>query len=77
MADGLFQMQRAIINYLNSKQKNEKSVGAVQGTYQNGRVLIENKTYYSDLAVDMPLRNGDRVWCLIADNNTTAVIVGA
>lgn len=77
MADGLFQMQRAIINYLNSKQKKGESTGAVQGIYNDGRVLIGNKTYYSDLAIDMPLQNGDRVWCLVADNNSTAVIVGA
>lgn len=76
MADGLFQMQQAIIRYLNSKQPKEKSVGAVQGIYKNGKILIGNKSYYADIAVDMPVKDGDSVWCLIADNKTTAVIVG-
>ena len=76
MADGLFQMQRAIINYINSKQSKEKNSGAVQGTYKNGKVTIGNKTYYADIVVDMPVQDGDSVWCLVADNKSTAVIVG-
>ena len=81
MASGaLGRMQRAVVNYLNSRttsnSSNAKLNTAVQGKFSNGKVLIGNRNYPADLAVDMPVKDGDYVWCVIDDSGTVAVIVG-
>ena len=76
----LLKMQRAITTYINKKISNtttgSKTNAAVQGKFSNGKVLIGNVNYNADLAVDIPVKNGDTVWCVIDDSNSTAVIVG-
>ena len=77
----LLKMQRAITTYINKKISNAtnntgKTNAAVQGKFSNGKVLIGNVNYNADLAVDIPVKNGDTVWCVIDDSNSTAVIVG-
>ena len=74
----LNRMQRAVLNYFNSRSTSGtiKQNTAVQGTFSNGKVLIGNKNYPADLAVDMPIRNGDVVWCVVDDSGSVAVIVG-
>lgn len=81
MLSGAFgRMQRAVISYINSQNtsnSNDTKINtAVQGKFSNGKVLIGNKNYPADLAVDMPIKDGDYVWCVIDDSGTVAVIVG-
>ena len=81
MLSGAFgRMQRAVISYLKSRNtgsnNNTKLNTAVQGKFSNGKVLIGNRNYPADLAVDMPVKEGDYVWCVIDDSDSIAVIVG-
>ena len=80
VSGALGRMQRAVVNYLNSRSlnnsNNTKLNAAVQGKFSNGKVLIGNRNYPADLAVDMPVKDGDYVWCVIDDSDTVAVIVG-
>lgn len=74
----LNRLQRAVINYVNSRNNtNQKSNNtAVQGRITGGKIMVGNKSYNADLAVDMAVFDGDTVWCVIDDSGTTAVIVG-
>ena len=79
MSGALGRMQRAVVKYVNSRgtgSSNNKLNTAVQGKFSNGKVMIGNRTYPADLAVDMPVKDGDYVWCVIDDSDTIAVIVG-
>ena len=79
VSGALGRMQRAVVKYVNSRgtgSSNNKLNTAVQGKFSNGKVLIGNRNYPADLAVDMPVKDGDYVWCVIDDSDTIAVIVG-
>ena len=80
LSASLSRMQRAVISYLKSRNtgsnNSTKLNTAVQGKFSNGKVLIGNRNYPADLAVDMPVKDGDYVWCVIDDSDTIAVIVG-
>ena len=76
MNNDLVRMQKAISNYVGKKISQKNKNAAVQGKFSNGKILIGNKNYFADLAVDMPVKDGDTFWCLISDDKTTAVIVG-
>lgn len=78
MSGALGRMQRAVVKYVTSRGtgSNNKLNTAVQGKFSNGKVLIGNRNYPADLAVDMPVKDGDYVWCVIDDSDTIAVIVG-
>ena len=80
VSGALGRMQRAVISYIKSRNTGSsddtKLNTAVQGKFSNGKVLIGNRNYPADLAVDMPVKDGDYVWCVIDDSDTIAVIVG-
>ena len=68
-------MNRAIIDYINSKipkDQNKAKVGTVSGS----RVVIGNKSYGFIPTVDMYFGDGDRVACIIPDNFSAAAVVG-
>lgn len=76
MSVNFFAMNRAIINYINSKIPKDRN-NAVRGTYQgNSKVLIGNKTYEADLVSDMVYSKGDSVYCLLPDSGYKAAVVG-
>ncbi|MBQ4495119.1 MAG: hypothetical protein II968_05060 [Selenomonadaceae bacterium] len=76
MSVNFFAMNRAIINYINSKIPKDRN-NAVKGTYQgDNKVLIGNKSYDADLVSDMVYSKGDSVYCLLPDSGYTAAIVG-
>ena len=69
-------MNRAIVNYIDSKipkVRNSATVGIYCG---NNKVLIGSKTYEADLVSDMVYSKGDSVYCLLPDSGYTAAIVG-
>ena len=49
---------------------------AKRGVVSGGCVTIGNKLYPYYPAVDMYFEDGDSVWCIVADDNRTAVVVG-
>lgn len=68
-------MQQAIMTYINSKiPKNPNT--AHRGTISGGRVVIENKSYPYDPAVDIYFGEGDGVYCLLPDKGNIAAVVG-
>lgn len=69
-------MNRAILNYVDSKIPKDRN-NAVKGFYRgNSQVLIGNKTYDADLVSDMVYSIGDSVFCLLPDSGYKAAIVG-
>lgn len=71
-------MQNAVKNYLRkvaeSKTSNNNG-GVVQGKIQGSNILVGNKSYPYEPAVDVYYKDGDSVWCLLTTGNN-AVIVG-
>lgn len=68
-------MKQAVINYVRRnlpRDENQAKIGTISG----GRILIGNKNYRYDTAVDMSLQNGDSVCCLTPGSGNKAVIVG-
>ena len=75
MAVSFSAMNRAILDYINSKIPKDKNC-AVKGTYYGDSVLIGNKSYQADEVSDMLYSRGDTVYCILPDSGTTAAIVG-
>ena len=76
MSTNFFAMNRAIINYIDSKIPKNRN-NAVRGIYRgNNQVLIGNKTYEADLVSDMVYSRGDSVYCLLPDSGYKAAVVG-
>lgn len=68
-------MQSSIIQYIrNNLPKDENN--ARTGTIRGNRVLIGNKSYSYNTAVDMAIFDGDTVYCLIPNSGNTAAVVG-
>lgn len=68
-------MQAAIIRYIRAnipKDPNRALVGTVKGK----RVVIQNKSYVYDPAVDIFFQDGDNVYCLLPNGSNVAAIVG-
>ena len=68
-------MQSAVISYIRAnipKDTNRAYVGTVKGK----RVIIQNKSYAFDPAVDIFFQDGDRVYCLLPNGSNIAAIVG-
>lgn len=68
-------MNRAILNYINSKLPKDKN-NALIGTVFSGRVMLGNKSYPYTPAVDMFFGDGDRVACILPDGSNRAFVVG-
>ena len=73
----LSNMQRAVSNLVYTaiikRTDNQK---AKRGIIHGGSVTIGNKVLSYYPAVDMFFKDGDAVWCIIADNGGMAVVVG-
>ena len=68
-------MQRAIINYINSKIP--KDINRAQtGTVKGDSILIGNKKYRADYINDMFYQDGDSVVCLLPQGGNFAAVVG-
>lgn len=75
LAANFSEMNRAILNYIDSKipkDTNQAHIGIVNGN----RVVINNKTYSYTPTVDMFFTDGYRVACLLPENSNTAAVVG-
>lgn len=68
-------MQQAILRYIDSKIPKDTN-RAFSGTVQGNRVLIGNRSYNYDPAVDSYFGNGDKVYCLLPNSGYTAAVVG-
>jgi len=55
---------------------NRPDVNAIQGQYLGDSVLVNGRTYPSDLAVDQDINYGDYVWVVISDDGI-GVVVGS
>ena len=77
MAVNLSGMKAAVSNMVfTAIEKRTENQKAKRGVISGGRVTVGNKTLPYYAAVDMYFKDGDNVWCIIADNGATAVIVG-
>ncbi len=68
-------MNRAILNYINSKipkDTNRAQIGVVDGS----RVVIGNKSYSYIPTVDMYFGTGSRVACILPEGYNSAAVVG-
>ena len=74
MAD-FSEMNRAIINYNDSKIPKDKNL-AQKGIVQGDRVIIGNKSYSYTPTVDMYFGTGSRVACILPENSNSAAVVG-
>ena len=75
MAINYSAMNRAIIDYINSKipkDQNKAHIGTVSGNH----VIIGNTSYSYTPAVDLYFGDGDKVACIRPENTTKAVVVG-
>ena len=68
-------MNRAIINYVNSRLPKDKN-RTVKGILSGDNVIIGNKKYYADMVSDMYYRNGDEVYCLLPESGYKVAVVG-
>ena len=75
MAADYSEMNRAIINYINSKIPKDKNKAQI-GTVRGNSVFIGNCSYGYVPAVDLYFGDGDKVACILPDNTTEAVVVG-
>lgn len=74
-SSAILTMQNAIISYINAhipKDPNQAHIGTINGN----RVVIANKSYAYDPAVDIFFQNGDKVYCLLPNGSNIAAIVG-
>ncbi len=74
-ASSISAMQRAIINYINSRIP-ETPNRAHKGTISGKRVIIGNKSYPYDPVVDTYFSDGDAVYCILPDSGSIAAVVG-
>ena len=73
--NNLFSMQKAIIDYINSKIPKDPNKAHI-GTFRKGMVTIGSETFSAIPVVDLRFDDGDRVACLRPENSNDAVIVG-
>lgn len=74
-SNAILSMQSAIIRYIRAnipKDPNRAHIGVVKGN----RVIIQNKSYAYDPAVDIFFQDGDSVYCLLPNGSNIAAIVG-
>ena len=70
-------MKNAVSNMVaNTIYLQTQNMKAKRGTVRGGTVTIGNKVLPFTAAVDMYFEDGDSVWCIVADDNRTAVVVG-
>ena len=75
LSSSISTMQAAIIRYIRAnipKDPNRAHIGTINGN----RVVIGNKSYAYDPAVDIFFQNGDKVYCLLPNGSNVAAIVG-
>ena len=75
MAANFSEMNRAILNYINSKipkDTNQAQIGVVNGN----RVVINNESYAYTPTVDMYFGEGSRVACILPEKSNVAAVVG-
>ena len=75
MAANFSEMNRAILNYIDSKIPKDTNQ-AQKGVVQGNRVVIGNKSFSYTPTVDMYFGDGSRVACIIPDKSNNAAVVG-
>ncbi|BAL82847.1 hypothetical protein SELR_11390 [Selenomonas ruminantium subsp. lactilytica TAM6421] len=70
-------MKSAVSNYVTQTiLAQTERMKAKRGVVHGGRVVIGDSVYPYTTAVDIYFKDGDAVWCILADNKRTAVVVG-
>ena len=75
MAINFSAMNRAIINYINSKIPKDTNKAQI-GTVSGNRMVIGNTSYGYIPPVDMYFGEGSRVACILPDKSNLAAVVG-
>ena len=75
MAANYSAMNRAIIDYINSKIPKDQNKAHI-GTVRGNSVVIGNKTYPYYPTVDLYFGDGDKVACLLPENTSEVAVVG-
>ena len=75
MAINFSAMNRAIINYINSKIPKDTNTAQI-GTVSGNRIVIGNKSYGYIPTVDMYFGESSRVACILPDKSNLAAVVG-
>ena len=75
MAANFSAMNRAILDYINSKIPKDTNKAQI-GTISGDRVLIGSKSYSFTPTVDMYFGDKSRVACILPDKANYAAVVG-
>ena len=75
MAVNFSAMNRAIVDYINSKIPKDTNAAHV-GTVKGNRVIVGNKSYPYTPTVDMYFGDNSRVACILPNNANYAAVVG-
>ena len=68
-------MKRAVIDYINANIPEDTNYAHI-GTVKGNRVVIGNKSYAYDPAVDMYFGDGSEVYCILPNECNSAAVVG-
>lgn len=71
----ILEMQQAIINFIRACLP-EIPNNARRGVVRGNRVVIGNKSYPYDPAVDLYFGEGSGVYCILPDQGNIAAVVG-
>ena len=74
-AESFLRMQQAIINFIKACLP-EIPNNARRGVIHGNRVVIGNKSYPYDPAVDLYFGDGSGVYCILPDKGNIAAVVG-
>lgn len=75
MAANYSAMNRAIIDYINSKIPKDQNKAHI-GTVRGNSVIIGNSSYAYYPTVDLYFGDGDKVACLLPENTSEVAVVG-
>lgn len=71
------EMNKTVKQYVDSElQKQKAKESAKQGTIRGSRLIYKNKSYNYIPVVDEYFGNGDTVWFLLDESESTAIVVG-
>ena len=74
-AESFLRMQQAIIDYIEACLPDTPNK-ARRGVIRGDRVVIGNKSYPYDPAVDLYFGTGSGVYCILPDKGNIAAVVG-
>lgn len=75
MSANFSEMNRAIVDYINSKIPKDTNTAQI-GTVKGNRVIVGNKSFPFTPTVDLYFGDNSRVACILPDKANYAAVVG-